>query len=339
VTSADAASLKSLLAPYRGAAAEGLAEASVRAALDAVLVPDAPVRLSHPIGTVPGGEFWSVALAPLAAAMPDAERRVTILVAGRTREGADWVGTCGHYMGTFAAPFLSIPPTGRLAHMRYHEFFRIEGGRVAEIQALWDIPELMMQAGAWPLAPQLGTALSAPAPASGDGLHVSGDGSAALERTLAMLTDLSRHPSEGGPEVMRLERHWHPGFNWYGPAGIGSTRGIGGFRRHHQIPFLRAFPDRGQDREGLDMHFFGEGDYAAVTGWPNMRMTHTGPGWLGLAPTGRRLTMRSLDFWRVERGRIRENWVLVDLLDALAQLGVDPLARLAEIRAMPEAAA
>ena len=40
--------------------------------------------------------------------------------------------------------------------------------------------------------------------------------------------------------------------------------------------------------------------------------------------------MRSLDFWRLEGGLIRENWVLVDLLDAYRQLGVDVLARMRE---------
>jgi hypothetical protein len=34
--------------------------------------------------------------------------------------------------------------------MRFHEFYRLESGRIVEIQALWDIPEVMMQAGAWP---------------------------------------------------------------------------------------------------------------------------------------------------------------------------------------------
>jgi hypothetical protein len=40
--------------------------------------------------------------------------------------------------------------------------------------------------------------------------------------------------------------------------------------------------------------------------------------------------MRSLDFWRVEDNLIRENWVLVDLLDVYSQLGVDVFARLRE---------
>ena len=130
---------------------------------------------------------------------------------------------------------------------------------------------------------------------------------------------------------MEAERFWHPRMNWYGPSGIGSTRGIAGFRAWHQVPFLNALPDRTGGTSGeLDSHFIAEGAYVAVTGWPNMQMTVTGDGWLGIAPAGQFITMRSLDFWRCENGKIRENWVLVDLLDVFAQLNVDVLARLRE---------
>jgi hypothetical protein len=89
-------------------------------------------------------------------------------------------------------------------------------------------------------------------------------------------------------------------------------------------------PDRGQHPEGLQSAFFAEGPYVAVTGWPNMRQTLTGGGWLGLPPTNTRIDLRSLDFWRLENGLIRENWVLVDLLHVQQQLGHDLLARMRE---------
>ena len=148
-----------------------------------------------------------------------------------------------------------------------------------------------------------------------------------------MLTDLCRHPAEGGPEVMQPRRpYWHPRFNWYGPARASApARGVAGFRNWHQIPFLRAMPDRKLDAMGdLMSHWIAEGAYVAETGWPNMRLTITGDGWMGIAPAGQEVTLRSLDFWRVENGLIRENWVLVDLLDLYAQIGVDVLARIAE---------
>ena len=131
-----------------------------------------------------------------------------------------------------------------------------------------------------------------------------------------MLDHMTRHPAKGGPEVMEMHRFWHPRMNWYGPAGIGTGRGIAGFRNWHQIPFLNGMLDRGQHAGDIIYHFFGDGDYAAVTGWPNMIQTVSHDGWMGIAPAGKRISMCSLDFWRIEDGLIRENWVLVDLLDA-----------------------
>jgi hypothetical protein len=40
--------------------------------------------------------------------------------------------------------------------------------------------------------------------------------------------------------------------------------------------------------------------------------------------------MRSLDFWRIENGLIRENWVLIDLLDIYRQINVDVFDRIKE---------
>ena len=219
--------------------------------------------------------------------------------------------------------------------MRFHEFYRVEDSRVVEMQAIWDIPELMMQAGAWPMVPSLGREIYISGPASQDGLffeaRTATQSAQSLETVIGMLTNLSRHPAEGGPEIMHAEKYWDPRMNWYGPAGIGTARGVAGFRNWHQIPFLNALPDRrGGTTGSLKCHFYGDGAYVVATGWPNMQMTVTGDGWLGIAPSGQEITMRSLDFWRVEGELIRENWVLVDLLDVYEQLGVDVFARLRE---------
>jgi hypothetical protein len=90
-------------------------------------------------------------------------------------------------------------------------------------------------------------------------------------------------------------------------------------------------PDRKLDAMGdLLSHWVAEGDYVCETGWPNMRLTIQKDGWLGIAPANQPITLRSLDFWRLENGLIRENWVLVDLLDMWAQIGVDVLGRMRE---------
>ncbi|MEM8664862.1 MAG: ester cyclase, partial [Pseudomonadota bacterium] len=143
---------KALIAPIRAALYDYDA-AALHRALSAALAPDAVVRLANPLGEMVGvSAFIDTAFAPLAAAMPDFERRDTIVVAGDTPEGEDWVGTCGAYVGTFVRPWLDIAPTGHVASVRFHEFYRVVEGAVCEIQALWDVPAVMMQAGAWPMA-------------------------------------------------------------------------------------------------------------------------------------------------------------------------------------------
>jgi len=70
-------------------------------------------------------------------------------------------------------------------------------------------------------------------------------GAATCRHIIDMLAHLTRHPRQGGPEVLEMEWFWHPRMNWYGPAGIGTGRGIDGFRKWHQIPFLNGMLDRG----------------------------------------------------------------------------------------------
>ena len=311
-------------------------EATLLAALEEGAAAEAVFRLAFPFGDMHGPRtFHDQALAKLKAAWPDLERRDWIVIAGEDQHGAEWVGCAGHFIGTFTAPFLDIPPTGHLAHMRFHEFYRIEDGRIVEMQALWDIPEVMMQAGAWPMVPSLGREFCIPGPASGDGLFREARdperSRASRQLIIEMLEYMKRHPSQGGPEVMEMPRFWHQQMNWYGPAGIGTGRGIEGFRNWHQIPFLKGMPDRGGKVDQITYHFFGDNDYAAVTGWPDMIQTISHDGWLGIPPLGREITMRSLDFWRVEDGLIRENWVMVDLLDMYDQIGVDVFARMREL--------
>lgn len=324
--------LKSLIAPYR-AAQYAFEEGAVRSELTALASPDAVFRMSHPIGEHEGADaFYDAAYTGLLTAWPDLERRDYIIVSGADDDGKMWVGTGGTYVGTFLGPWLDIPPTGHFTHMRFHEFYRFDGDKIVEMQAIWDIPEVMKQAGAWPMAPSLGREGLVPGPASQDGLvpapYDEERSRASCQRIKDMLAHMIRHPGQGGPEVMELPRFWHPRMTWYGPAGIGTARGVAGFRNWHQIPFLTAMPDRGANPEGTHHHFFGDGPYAAVTGWPNMSQTVTQDGWLGIAPSGQKITMRSLDFWRLEGDLIRENWVLVDLLDVYHQIGVDVFDRL-----------
>lgn len=132
------------------------------------------------------------------------------------------------------------------------------------MHAIWDIPELMIQAGAWPMAPGLGREWRVPGPAAHDGLRdcpaPPETSAASVDLVCAMLEQMKSYPAKGGPETMNLERFWHPKMSWYGPAGIGSNRGFDGFLRGHMKPWVDGMPDWSeQDFDGL-CHFFGDSD-------------------------------------------------------------------------------
>ena len=313
-------------------------EYHVKKLLSSFLSNNSQIKMCYPFGEFDGSEsFFDKVYKPLLNALPDLERRDMILLAGTTTEGRNWVGSMGNYMGTFIKPFLNIPPNGHLVHMRYHEFFCLEENKIVEMQIIWDIPELMMLSNSWPMSPQLGACLCTPSPMTSDGLEGHGDGKKSIALIKKMLSDMCLHPENPDPKVMNLEKYWHPQFNWYGPAGIGTCRGVSGFRNWHQIPFLRGMPNRTVDKNSdlnsswiAETHWIGSGPYVCETGWPNMKMNLTNDGWLGIAPVNKEIMLKSLDFWRLESGLIRENWVLVDLLDVFNQVGVNVFERLNE---------
>ena len=299
-----------------------------------LFAPGAPVHLSHPYNALTGqSALLEAAILPMAQCFPDLERRDYIVMAGSSQKDHDWVGCAGCYMGTFRRPWMSIPSTGRVAAIRFHEFYRFEKGQVVEVQALWDIVDVMKQSNCWPMAPSLAREWTVPPPATLDGLAPEGDAGATVALVREMLESLGEYRN-GGLPAMRHDAFWHPRFNWYGPAGIGTARNFDGLKRGHLRPFLNAMPDR--EKNLTTAHLFAEGNFAAYAGWPGWKMTHTRDGWLGIPPTDRPLTMRNLDFWRVEAGLIRESWSMLDLLDVYHQLGVDVLGRMLELTGQKE---
>ncbi len=62
-----------------------------------------------------------------------------------------------------------------------------------------------------------------------------------------------------------------------------------------------------------------------------MTVTHGGGGWLGLAPTGKALTIRVMDLWRREGNLLVENWVSIDIIELLLQMGLDVFDQMREL--------
>ena len=281
----------------------------------------------HPINELMGVEallagYWQ----PLARSFPNLKRRTDILLGGQF-DGKDWVTGTGYFSGTFTRDWLGIPATGQETHIRFGQFCAVQNDKIVETYIILDLLDVMRQAG-FDLLPSYGGVEGiVPPPKTDDGVLLAEQDEQESLKSLklmeAMLSGLMEY-DQLTLSSMGQARFWDPDMMWYGPSGIGTTTGLKGFEDHHQRPFLRAFPDRkGGDHKAR----FGNGFYAASTGWPSLYATHLGE-YLGVPATGKRVAMRVMDWWRREGDLLVENWVLIDMVDLFLQLDVDPFERL-----------
>lgn len=105
-------------------------------------------------------------------------------------------------------------------------------------------------------------------------------------------------------------------FRWMGNYGCGTKEGLAAFQENWQRPFQAAF----SDKVCIDEARLFMGEWAAAFG--RQEATHSGE-FMGIAPTGKRVEIRYMDFWKVVDGKIADNWVMVDFPFVMAQLGVD----------------
>ena len=305
------------------------------AAVAAAYADDAKLFAFHPVNEQTGGDKIAEALwRPVREAFPDVERRDQIVIAGEF-DNRDFICTYSELQGTFEKDWLDIPANHGVAALRCCEVNEVVDGRIVQAHVLIDVLDLMWQAGCWPLSPSLGAEGMWQTPATQDGANLDTvdpeAGAEALDLVMKMHAGLLAFD---GTDIASMDhaRYWTPNFMWYGPAGIGTTRGLRGFEAHHQIPFLRAFPDRNVANR---IARTGDGNYVITGGWPSVVATHLGPDWLNVAATGKHIEMRVMDFYRIEKGLIAENWVPIDIANILLQMGVDVFARLKHLRGNP----
>lgn len=110
--------------------------------------------------------------------------------------------------------------------------------------------------------------------------------------------------------------YWTKDMIWHGPPGWGHVYGLEAFKNEVLRPFYVAFPDY----HAINTIEMVDRDMVAATGY--FTATHRGD-WFGVQATGKQVKGGFSDFWRVKDGRLTENWVMIDMLGILRQLGVD----------------
>ncbi|MBN2499863.1 MAG: ester cyclase, partial [Anaerolineales bacterium] len=269
----------------------------------------------HPINDLKGVDallsgFWQ----PLLHAIPDLQRTSEIFIGGHRH----WVGAIGYFGGTFARDCLGIPATGREIRIRFGEFSAVHDGRIILTYIIPDILDLIRQAGFQLLPPSRGEEGLWSGPMTRDGVllnvQVDGEGPSTLHLAKIMCQAL---------DTPRLDQFWDPEtMVWYGPSGIGTLRTLAGFEDGHETPFRHAFPACGRVFAGLHVAEVDDGNYAGWVGWPSIRAIHSGE-YLGCPPTGKVVDVRLMDFYRREGELVIENWVPIDMIHLLLQIGFD----------------
>ena len=299
---------------------------------------------SHPWNETQGlpaiRAFWEA----LRSSFPDMERRDLIFLKGTSKEddrtdppltNRPMVASLGHIQATFTKDFMGIPATHGTIMLRLSEAHHFEGDKIARSYVMIDLLDLMDQAGIYPLPAMLGAKGIWPGPSKSNVLKLDQEdpdtGETAFQTVMKMHQALLSFDGKN-LDSMDHGAYWSAHFNYYAGAGIGAMRGLSGFRAHHQIPFLRAFPDRRGSGHYVRL---GDGDFAVTGGWPSVQATHTGE-WLGMSPTARQIDMRVMDFYHVQNGKICENWLPIDIPHMALQMGVDLFQKIKHQRGQPD---
>jgi hypothetical protein len=309
----------------------GAEQATVGRILGAHVTPDYRWRGVHPFNELEGVEavansFWI----PILRAFAPVQRRTDVFLAGineAQNDGTVWVMSMGHLLGLFDRPWLNIPPTRKIAMLRFADFHRVIEGRIAETAMFCDILHLMLQAGLTPLPPQTGAQLVQPGPAAHNGLLYEPQPPKEGQETLALIRRMASDIADTAKYERRqveLRQHWAEDMLWWGPAGIGASYTIDRYVEQHAAPFRAHLQNRvfhGHEA------FVAEGLFGAFFGWPNLSMQQIG-GYLGLPASASRAEMRVVDVYRRADDKLAENWIFIDMLHFLKCQGMDLLAEL-----------
>ncbi|WP_293755405.1 ester cyclase [uncultured Paraglaciecola sp.] len=279
-----------------------------------------PMNKLHGIDAIKE-HYWNV----LSQSLDNLERRPFIEF-DSIDNNHKWIAATGYFIGDFVNDLLGIPATKKPVYLRFTEMLQLQNEKIINYYIIIDFLDVMNQAGVNPLRKSLGHDGLMMPPSTMDGLNpvesYVDQNQQSEQLVLSMLEELGRFDGKSLVS-MQLENYWHPDFMWYGPAGIGTTRGISDFRKNHQGPFVFSFPDRVVDHKAAIIK---KGNYVSTGGWPHMHGTHLTGGWLGLPPSGIKLELRVIDIWRRENHLLKENWVGIDIIHMCKQMGLDVFA-------------
>ena len=296
---------------------------------------DIKVNCFHPLNEFNGvDKFKENYWLPLFESFPDLERRTQLIIGGTFRDKIQ-VASISTLSGIFKKEWLGIQPNNKMVNLRCCEIHELKNDKIIESHILIDIIDLMFQTKVYPINKSRGSEGNWLNPINTDGVNFFEKNfdisKLNLEQALTMQRSLNIKPeldSNSDEDLKsKLINHpqsdfWHDKMIWYGPSGIGTARSLEGFVDNHQLPFRKTFKERNYWKLG---HYseLGDGKFSLTAGWHSIQAIYGSNDWLGYAPNNKNVTMRVMDFYHHDEGKIRENWVPIDIAHILNQIGVD----------------
>jgi len=222
----------------------------------------------------------------------------------------DTVAYLGMISGTQENELFGFPSNGRSMRVWGVNFFKMRDGMIAERWGQFDVLTMMQQLGLVPGPPQDVSGEEQ----HGDPKRAANESSDDVDRNKAVYARMVEEVvNKGNFDV--VDELFHPDYVDHA-APPGSPPGLDGVKMVFSM-FRTGFPDV---KFTIDQ-MVGEGDYVATL--VHGEGTHTGQ-FIQFPPSGKHAQWRSVGFFRVEDGKIREHWGIPDLLGLLIQIGVIP---------------
>ena len=268
-----------------------------------------------PPGAPPGRDAVRLIPTLFRGAFPDLHFSIEHIVA----EG-DLVATRVIGQGTNDGPFMGNPASGKHAQWQSSGVFRISDGKIIEHWGLPDMLDLLQQLGMIPEQSQAGRTERTGAEREGQrseyhaGSVRSPEELASNKAVVVKVYDdgFTRGDLSISEEIMADDYVDHP------PARFFSVPRSGPESLREDLKVFRvAFPDLVATADIV----VAEGDLVAVKGtWVG---TQEGE-FFGLPPSGKKLSVTGINFFRLHDGRLAERWGSFDALSMMRQLGLIP---------------
>jgi len=222
--------------------------------------------------------------------------------------------------------FGRLKRTGKITNIRICDFYKIEGQRISYNWMMLDMVDLMLQAGFRVL----------PKPALRDSWVRPPDTMDGIPAPLSRVTSPVESKAARALVAAILQKEWQlqdasgslwlDGMTWYGPVGFGIAAGVETYSTHFLKPLHAAFSDPQLQVDVLSC----QGCFCGAHGY--LHATHTGQ-WLGVKPTGRKVSLRFGMHWHVDlsAGKAYEGYAMFDLPAAFLQMGVDLYGRMEQM--------